>query len=292
MRHECGAVLLPLGPPGGVACGGMLLLDQVDLQLQPHAGCGDDDDDPLSTLFGPSSESSRLRLIGSEESPQTVWAVHGSGCWAIEFPWLPALAKALAGTGDGGISSSEMELVEGALETVPPPVVKELMLVSEGSDGAVVKRLSCAACLRDVFLGDSLIVVDSEVVSTEPRSPSKAWVRCFMRRKLASAVAGQHNTGSSKASNDADGLSSDGRRAILEASIDSIYGELMARQPLVLPKPPGLPSSTYLEEVGSVSVCSCSCVGSPSDTCSLPRSQLHAVRRTPRARSICTTACS
>ena len=281
VRYECGSVPLPTdgGQSGGVTCGALLLLDVIDLQL-PSAGSRDDDDEDddecCGGVLGPSAGLGRLSLLGSEESPETLWAVQASGCWAVTLPWLPLLSKALAPSGSQGRMRTAGGAEPGlgaALAELPPPLVRELMSVPSShaaspSVSAAVQsgpRLVAAAHLHDMFLGDSLVAVTQLPASV---SSSAAPVRvcsdttifrCFLQRLTAppdiseadvgatipveggaaAASAGSGTCAPASAPALTPGSVSQERKSLVDASIKAIYADLLKCPPVVLPKPEG-----------------------------------------------------
>lgn len=220
---------------GGVPCGGLLLLDLIDLQLPlpalPSAGADEEEEDDSSGpggVLGPNPGLRRLSLVSCNPSggggggagkggggANAFWAVHESGCWAIEISWLPALARALAAKGlEGGgrgLTEKEVQQVHTAIETVPPPCIKELLFVppsssalslqtfrkpplsSQAANASPLRLCKAASAMSDLFLGDALVLMqeggEAQVKAVgagggvgDAQLFSSPVLRCFMHR--------------------------------------------------------------------------------------------------------------
>lgn len=249
VRYECGVVPLP-AVEGSITCGALMLLDLIDLEL-PTAGYAvgldedEDDDDGLGVVHG----TGRLSLLGCEDCPESMWAVHSSGCWSLSLPWLPTLSKALAeschrvdGSGSSSNALGHRKYLDAALSSVPPPVLREIFRASTTPVGASLPPMgtagttssafvSAASPMHDMFLGDSLVVALQPTVSS---SSAKTTFHCFMQRQeaLAAIPSREAPPGVGTTSSDPDsgsttaGSPTGGRKAVVDANLNAVYADL------------------------------------------------------------------
>ncbi|GAX85456.1 hypothetical protein CEUSTIGMA_g12872.t1 [Chlamydomonas eustigma] len=143
---------LPEDSGEGMCTAPLQLVDCVDLQISaalPADGILDDSK-WLQTLHYATCRN-RFKLLPSAEDPQSMWAVHRTGCWKISFPWLTALSKLVCSAVDAG--SVTTKVLDQEMEVLPPPSVRELLYVTEE---AVILQAACV--MSDMFLGDGLLI--------------------------------------------------------------------------------------------------------------------------------------
>ena len=232
VKYEC--PLVPFITPGSadsvLSCGSALLLDEIDLQIPPALTSPpktDSDDDEEEE-----EESKRsLMLIGCEGRPQSFWAVHKTGCWSIDIPWLPTLSQALSASS----SKSHLRGLQAAIDSLPPPSIKELIAPPSEFSPSLTDRESCSsACsLNDLFLGDFVIVLQSSASVGQGLSSER--LRCFQQRgNQADQDSGRAKKEATKVTKV---VATDARTMLLESNITAIYTGIGSHPSVNLPQP-------------------------------------------------------
>lgn len=234
----------------------------AQLLASPALGGGadsdsDEADEGPGGVLGPDAGLRRLQLLGSSENPQALWACHESGAWLVTITWLSTLSQALAGDaaagggtgGRGGATQPDTSLdatlglgrLQLAVETVPPPVVKELtQLPNAGTGGA---WMASAAVLPDLFLGDSLLALKMPgLMQATPAKPGASpaagssgaglqatAISCFRLRAAAAAELEELETANATAAPDS-GLDARGQSSS-EGGEGSLGGGTTAAAP-------------------------------------------------------------
>ena len=240
VRYECGVVPLPIVEEG-ITCGALILLDLIDLELprtSPGAGNSSDSDSDDDSMLGAAHGPGRLQLFGCEDRPESLWAVHESGCWSLSLPWLPTLSKALAESShrQEGNKGPRRDL-DAALSSVPPPMLREVFRTSAAPtvvSGA--PRIAASGPMHDMFLGDSLLV------ALQTPKASSATFCCFMQRQDALVVIPSSREGGVGSASSDPGTSASsgspaggGWKAIIDANLKAIYADLLVFQAPTLP---------------------------------------------------------
>ncbi|CAL8462438.1 g1971 [Coccomyxa elongata] len=115
----------------------LLLVDLVDLQMQPARADEADSEQP-----GPSA----VHLLSDEAAPERLFVRTQSAAWTITLSWLPALANFLA---------EDREALQDVAQ-LPPPRVEELFTTEPGN--AIVG----ACVMGDALTGTALVLLTSD----------------------------------------------------------------------------------------------------------------------------------
>jgi hypothetical protein len=225
----------------------------------------------LQTLSS-ATHKNRFKILPSVEDPQSLWAVHGAGCWKISFPWFTTLSKAVSSASRDCASSSLLTkrvLADQELEMLSPPSITELHLAKHALGATENHAVQAACVMSDIFLGDGLLIASQQSVvglsvgsQGLPAAMGQAGpsLQFFRRKKAAAAAAAAAEPSSaescgggelellleaseglilsdgSKAAGSPSSIASK-RMSLLDSSLEAIYGGLTTCPRLKLKSP-------------------------------------------------------
>ncbi|KAF5829493.1 hypothetical protein DUNSADRAFT_16002 [Dunaliella salina] len=223
----------------------------VLLPLQQQAQLGGVPAATPGGASGPAVHAHELAVVSSQS------------CWVVQLPWVPVLARMLAGAG-AQCGDEELAAVPSLLPRLPPPVVYELHNTHygcnahspAGSSSAAAAPAVVAACVyHDFFVGQGVLVLQPQgspaLACLRPQAmpsastPAGAEASDQQRESAlagdsaaAQATGGSARKGSGGASGEAAGVGAP-RDDVVEAMIRAQYADLLAGAKAAAPPPGG-----------------------------------------------------